>query len=181
MSEAGGQKAAGRDSPRFARFVSALALIGGGISVLLGLTVVVSVVLRSDLVKSSGVPGDFEIAQMLTAVSVFCFLPLCQYQRGHVIVDAASQGWSERWRRRVDGLWEIVAALAMGLIAWQLAQGALGMSQTNTRSMVLGLPIAPAVWACAGLGAIIALVALLKGLENLGFRNLRWRASNSGT
>jgi len=168
--------AAGEGASRFGRFVAALALIGGGLSVGLALMVVTSIVLRSDLFKLGGVPGDFELAQMLTAVGVFCFLPLCQDKRGHVIVDAASQGWSEVWRRRVDGIWEIVAALAMGLIAWQLAQGALGMAQSDTRSMVLGLPLAPAVWACSALGGILTLVALLRGIENL-----RWPSSNSGT
>lgn len=158
---------------RFNRFIAALALIGGGLSVGLALMVVASIVLRSELFKLGGVPGDFELAQMLTAVGVFCFLPLCQNRRGHVIVDAASQGWSEIWRRRVDGLWEIVAALAMGLIAWQLAQGALGMAQSNTRSMVLALPLAPAVWACAVLAGVLTLVAFVRGVENL-----RWRPSH---
>lgn len=170
------QAAAGGQTSRFSRFVAVLALIGGSLSVGLALMVVVSITLRSDLFKLGGVPGDFELAQMLTAVGVFCFLPLCQDKRGHVIVDAASKGWSERWRRRVDGIWEIVAALAMGLLAWQLAQGALGMAQSNTRSMVLGLPLAPAVWACAALGGVLTLVALIRGIENL-----RWRPSNSGT
>lgn len=166
---------AGAGVSRFGRFVAALALVGGGLSVGLALMVVVSITLRSDLFKLGGVPGDFELAQMLTAVGVFCFLPLCQDKRGHVIVDAASQGWSERWRRRVDGIWEIVAALAMGLLAWQLAQGAFGMAQSNTRSMVLGLPLAPSVWACAALSGVLTLVALVRGIENL-----RWRPSNSG-
>lgn len=156
---------------RFSRFTIGVALLGGALSIGLALMVVVSVTLRSDLFKMSGIPGDFELAQMLTAVSVFCFLPLCQDKRGHVIVDAVSHGWREIWRRRVDGIWEIVAALAMGLLAWQLAQGALGMAQTNTRSMVLALPIAPAVWMCSLLCAVLTIAAFVRGIENLRWRN----------
>lgn len=152
------------------RLAIALALLGGALSVLIGVLVVASVTLRSQWLALGGVPGDFELVQMLTAASVFCFLPLCQYRRGHVIVDAASQGWSESLRHRVDGLWEVVAALAFALLAFQLAQGALGMSQSNTRSMVLALPIAPVVWLCAALCGLLAVVSLAKGIENLRFR-----------
>lgn len=148
----------------FTRFIRLVALVGGGISVAIGLLVVVSVTLRSRWLNLGGVPGDFEIVQMLTAVSVFCFLPLCQLRGGHVIVDAASQGWREQTRRRVDGLWEIVGALVFGLIAWQLGQGALGLAQSQLRSMVLGWPISPAVWVCAGLCGLLALVALFRGI-----------------
>jgi len=165
---------AGGDSSRFSRLVVALALCGGALSIGLALMVVVSITLRSDVFKLGGVPGDFELAQMMTAVAVFCFLPLCQYKRGHVIVDAVSQGWPEIWRRRVDGIWELVAALAVGLIAVQLAQGALGMVQSGTRSMVLGLPLAPAVWACSLLCGVLTVVAAVKGIENL-----RWRVTEA--
>lgn len=162
---------AGEMTSRFARLVSAVALIGGGLAVALAVTVVTSVTMRSSLLKLSGVPGDFELVQMFTAISIFCFLPLCQFRRGHVIVDAVSQGWREAWRHRVDGLWEVVAALAIGLIAYQLAQGAAGMDQSHTRSMVLGIPLAPAVWVCAALCGFLSLVALVKGIENL-----RWQS-----
>lgn len=171
-AEAGNGDGAGGQSSRLSRLVAVLALCGGALSIGLALMVVTSITLRSDLFRMGGVPGDFELAQMMTAVAVFCFLPLCQDKRGHVIVDAVSQGWPERWRHRVDGLWEVVAALAMALVAVQLAQGALGMVQSGTRSMVLGLPLAPAVWACSMLSGILAVVALIRGIENL-----RWRRS----
>ncbi len=46
-----------------------------------------SVTLRSDLIGQSGVPGDFELVQMATAVAAFCFLPYCQLRRGNIFVD----------------------------------------------------------------------------------------------
>lgn len=167
------QPVAGGHSSRFSRLVAALAMVGGALAVTTGLLVTVSVTLR--WLNLGGIPGDFELVQMLTAVSVFCFLPFCQFRRGHVIVDAATQNLREPVRRRVDGLWEIVAAAIFALVAFQLAQGALGMNASNTRSMVLALPIAPAVWACAALCAVLAVVALVKGVENI-----TWRVPGSG-
>ncbi|MFY8114486.1 MAG: TRAP transporter small permease [Rhabdaerophilum sp.] len=155
------------------RVAAGIAIVGGLLSVGLALMVVTSITLRSPLVGGAGVPGDFELAQMLTAVSVFCFLPFCQARGGHVIVDAASQRWSSAWRARVDALWEFVAGLAFALLAWQLAQGALGMVQSNTRSMVLGLPLAPAVWTCAALGAFLAGLSIWRGLAGLLFSRTR--------
>jgi hypothetical protein len=104
---------------------------------------------------------------MLTAVAVFCFLPLCQERRGHVIVDVFSRGWSSRLRAIVDGVWDLVAALAMGLVAVQLAQGAMSVAGSGTRTMVLGLSIYPAIWLCAGLAGLLALVALARGLSGV--------------
>jgi hypothetical protein len=150
-------------------------MLGGAMSVAIGLLVTISVTMRSRWLGLGGVPGDFELVQMLTAMSVFCFLPFCQWRRGHVIVDAASQGWGETARHRVDGVWELLAGAFFALIAFQLAQGAWGMSASNTRSMVLALPIAPAVWVCAGLCALLAVVSVLKGIENL-----RWRLPAAG-
>ena len=149
------------------RIAAGLAMAGGCLSLGLAAMVVASITLRSRWVGGSGVPGDFELAQMLTAVSVFCFLPLCQAKRGHVIVDAVSQSWPLAWRERVDALWELVAGLALGLVAWQLQQGAIGMAQSHTRTMVLGLPIAPAVWACTGRCAFLALLTLWRGVRSL--------------
>ncbi len=158
---------AGVPTSLLGRIAAVLALVGGGLSLGLALMVVSSVTLRSPLVGGSGVPGDFELAQMLTAVSVFCFLPFCQERGGHVIVDAASQGWSPAWRARVDGLWESVAGLALALLAWQLGQGALGMVQSSTRTMVLGLPLAPAVWTCSLLCAFLAFLTFWRGFSGL--------------
>jgi hypothetical protein len=158
---------AGVPASLLGRIAAALALVGGGLSLLLALMVVSSIALRSPLAGGAGVPGDFELAQMLTAVSVFCFLPFCQERGGHVIVDAASQGWSPEWRARVDGLWESVAGLALALLAWQLGQGAVGMVQSSTRTMVLGMPLAPAVWICSLLCAFLAFLTFSRGISRL--------------
>lgn len=149
------------------RIARGLAVLGGFASLGLGLLVVTSITLRSPVFRLGGVPGDFELVQMLTAISVFCFLPLCQARGGHVIVDAASRGWGEGLRRRVDGLWELVAAVAMGLIAVQSAFGAASLAASNTRSMVLALPTAPVVAICALLAAVLAVIAAVRGLRGL--------------
>ncbi|MCZ8183081.1 MAG: TRAP transporter small permease [Beijerinckiaceae bacterium] len=164
---------AGAPASPIDRIAAAVAMAGGLLSVGLALMVVTSIALRTRWIGGAGVPGDFELAQMLTAVSVFCFLPFCQARKGHVIVDAASQKWSPLWKARVDALWEIVAGLVLGLMAWQLGQGALGMVQSGTRSMVLGLPLAPAVWTCTALCFFLAGLALWRGLTGLFSSSIR--------
>lgn len=159
----------GEEPSRLGRLSGAIALLGGALAVGVGLLVSASVILR--WWGLGGIPGDFELVQMLTAASVFCFLPLCQQRRGHVIVDAVSQGWRLPLRRRVDGVWEILAAGVFVLMAWQLAGGAHGMSASGTNTMVLALPVAPVVWFCALLCGFLAFVALAKGLENLRERS----------
>ena len=75
----------------------AVALIGGVLLIALATMVVVSVTLRSDLVGKAGVPGDFELVQMATAVAAFCFLPLCQLKRGNIFVDTFTLKLPQRW------------------------------------------------------------------------------------
>ena len=55
---------------------------------------------------STPIPGDFELAQIGTAVAVFAFLPYCQVVRGNIVVDtftAQSAGTPARAHRRAVG------------------------------------------------------------------------------
>src|SRR6478609_11105245 len=110
--------------PGFDALVRGIAIAGGVLLVALATMVVVSVTLRSDLVGGAGVPGDFELVQMATAVAAFCFLPLCQLKRGNIFVDTFTLRLPQRWRDGLDALWDVVYGLAMALIAWRLGVGA---------------------------------------------------------
>ena len=67
----------------------------------------------------------------------------------------------------LDALWEVVFAGMMALIAWRLGAGALEAAKSATTTMVLLLPIAPAIAACAGLAGFTALVALATAVLRL--------------
>lgn len=149
----------------FDRAVKAVALFGGVLLVALSVTVVISVTLRSDLVGSAGIPGDFELVQMATAIAAFCFLPWCQLKRGNIFVDTFTLKLPQRWQHRIDALWDIVYGLVMVLISWRLAVGARAAYATGENSMVLQVPSYLPIALCSVLAALVAASAAVSALR----------------
>ena len=145
----------------FERVVQSVALLGGVLLITLSVTVVISVTLRSDLVGEAGVPGDFELVQMATALAAFCFLPWCQLRRGNIFVDTFTLKLPERWQRRIDAGWDMVYALVMALIAWRLAVGARAAFGTGETSMVLLVPSYLPIGFCAALALLVSVSAMV--------------------
>lgn len=135
-----------------------LALFGGALAVCLALLVSISITLRA--LGLGGVRGDFEFVQMGVALIVFAFMPWCQARRGNVMVDSFTTRLPPRFQAALDAVWEVVFAAMMALIAWRLGAGALEAARSSTTTMVLLLPIAPAIAACAILAGFTALIAL---------------------
>lgn len=145
------------------RLIGGVAIAGGLCSLATAAIVVVSVLLRKPGIGS--VPGDFEMVQMATAVAVFSFLPLTQWRGGNIVVDTFTNRLPAGASRALDALWSLVYAATMALIAWQLAIGARETAGNGTATMVLGLPLWPAVAICAGLSAFTGLVAAATALR----------------
>jgi hypothetical protein len=114
-----------------------------------------------------GVRGDFEFVQMGVALMVFAFMPLCQARRGNVMVDSFTTRLPHRVQAALDAIWEVVFAVMMALIAWRLGLGALDAANSSTTTMVLLMPIAPAIAACALLAGLTALVAFAMAIARL--------------
>jgi TRAP-type C4-dicarboxylate transport system permease small subunit len=127
---------------------------------------VVSVVMRW-LINVS-IPGDIELVQIATALSVFAFLPICQARRGNIVVDTFTSALPARVRVLLDALWDVVYALVTAIIAWRLVLGALDTIRSGTVSMMLGLPIGWAIAACAVMAAFLAFVALATAVRLFG-------------
>ena len=144
------------------RLARLLALLGGALAVCLALLVSTSITLRA--LGLGGVRGDFEFVQMGVALIVFAFMPWCQARRGNVMVDSFTTKLPPRFQAALDAIWEVVFAAMMALIAWRLGAGALEAARSSTTTMVLLLPIAPAIAACAILAGFTALVALAMAL-----------------
>jgi len=145
-----------------------VALLGGALLIALSATVVTSVTLRSDLVGSAGVPGDFELVQMATAIAAFCFLPWCQLRRGNIFVDTFTLKLPLRWQRRIDAGWDILYALVMALISWRLAVGARSAFATGENSMVLQVPSYLPIALCSALALLVAAAAAVSARRLLG-------------
>ena len=150
-----------RPPSRIDAVAETVALIGGVLLIAVATMVVVSVTLRSDLVGAAGVPGDFELVQMATAVAAFCFLPLCQLRRGNIFVDTFTMKLPQRWRDGLDALWDVVYGLAMALIAWRLSVGARSAFASGENTMVLQLPSYLPIALCAVLAGFVALAAFV--------------------
>lgn len=138
-----------------------VALAGGVLLVVVATMVLVSVTLRSDLVKAAGVPGDFELVQMITAVCAFTFLPLCQLRRGNIFVDTFTLKFPPKINRIIDATWDVVFGLSMIVIAWRLGAGAMSAYASGENSMVLRFPSYVPVAICAVLAALLAVVCFV--------------------
>ena len=147
------------------RLARLLALFGGALAVCLALLVSTSITLRA--LGLGGVRGDFEFVQMGVALIVFAFMPWCQARRGNVMVDSFTTRLPPHFQAALDALWEVVFAAMMALIAWRLGAGALEAGRSSTTTMVLLLPIAPAIGACAILAGFTALIALAMAVMRL--------------
>lgn len=129
-------------------------VIGGCLSLLTGAIVTTSVTGR--WLADSGVPGDFEFVQMATAVSIFFFLVACQGRRGNIIVDSFTGFLSDRARNRLDAFWDGVYGLAMAAIGVCMVSGTLDALKSGTGTMVLQLPLWPALLVCTVLLFVLA-------------------------
>jgi TRAP-type C4-dicarboxylate transport system permease small subunit len=132
----------------------ALAVIGGLVLFAIILLSVVTVLGR--WLFAAPIQGDFELVQLGCAVCVACFLPYCQVQRGHVIVDFFTLKTSTTTRALLDGVAALLLALCAGVIAWRMLVGLFDVRAASESSMILGVPI---WWAYAPMVAAFALLA----------------------
>src|SRR5512137_52905 len=128
---------------------------GGGVLIaMMGLSVV-SVIGRKFF--DMPVQGDFELVQLGCAVCVACFLPWCQIEKGHVIVDFFTVNASVRIKAWLDTAGALLLGASAALLAWRLALGTWSVWSTQETTMILGAPVwigyAPLVPAFALLAA----------------------------
>jgi TRAP-type C4-dicarboxylate transport system permease small subunit len=148
-----------------ASLTGALAILGGLFSLAAAILVTISITGR--WLGFGGISGDFELVQIATALSVFCFLPLTQWRRGNIMVDTFTTGLSPRTNRTIDAAWDLVFAAVMGLLAYCLVLGTREAFTSGVNSMVLGVPLGPVFALCAALVVILSLTAIATGLALL--------------
>jgi Tripartite ATP-independent periplasmic transporters, DctQ component len=154
------------------RFARVVALMGGFLMLAVAVLVCLSILGRASAQTGPGkwlglnaIPGDFEIVQMATALAVFAFLPLCQANRGNIIVNTFSTGWRVSTQRIVDGVHDLIYAGFMALFGWLTLIGGREAMDTHTSSMVLALPLWPVFFLCGALALLLALVSVATAIE----------------
>lgn len=162
------EAAIGRALVVFARW---LAIAGGVLFVGLAIMTVTSVLGRAFIWAGlDQIEGDFEIVEMGCAVAVFCFLPWCQINRGHVTVDVFIEYMPVRVQIFLSLLGNVALTAASGLIANQLRLGLAERLSDGQETWILGMYV---WWGYAGaligavLFAVISLYTVWRSLNEM--------------
>ncbi|WP_160000273.1 TRAP transporter small permease [Roseomonas sp. 18066] len=147
------------ESGPVARLSNAL-MLGGSLLLLATALLTTASVLRRWLTDQP-IPGDFELVQMGAGIAVFGFLAHGTLAGSPILVDSFTTWLPRRVQAAVDAFWNIVWGLVALALAWRMTLGTLEAVASDTRSMVLAVPIWPGI----GLGALAFLAtALAAGL-----------------
>lgn len=130
------------------------ALLGVTVALGVALMVVASIVGRA--VWSRPVPGDVELTQFGVAFCISLSLPWAQARGAHIIVDFFTQRAGQRVLAGLDRVGALLMALFYALLAWRSAAGAVAVRQAHEASMILDLPM---WWVYAALAPGLALAA----------------------
>ena len=116
-------------------------LAGVGFFLLIGeaLLSVTSIIGRNTI--DYGVPGDYELVQLLTAVAIAMCLPYCEFKRGHVFVDFFTLWASDRLKHVLDAIAALILAAVSFLIAWRTYVGMWEIRDYSESTMVLNVPV----------------------------------------
>lgn len=142
----------------------AFAFAGGAILVALTGMSVASITGRALL--GTPVPGDFELVQIGCGAAIAAFLPYCQMQRGHIIVDFFTVRAGPRVQGALDAFGAVLLAVVMGVLAWRTAAGMATVRAGGEVSMIVGFPMWIGYAAIVPSLALAALTALYTAWES---------------
>ena len=115
------------------------AAIGGAVLLAMMLMTVTSVTLRT--LVGRPISGDFEMVEIASAITVFCFLPWCQITGGNVLVDFFTMKAGRRTNHALEALGDLVYLVIGVLLTWRLIHGGMDFREYGEQSMVLRIPI----------------------------------------
>lgn len=106
---------------------------------MMALITVISILGRTLLDRP--IPGDIELAQLMTAFAISSFLPWCQVQKAHVFIDFFTTRLSPLVQQGLERLGLLLLASLFGVLAWRTTEAAGSALQTSETTMLLGIPI----------------------------------------
>lgn len=149
------------------------ASIGG--LVIIGAAFVVTYSISKSLLGFGAVRGEFEVVELACATCASLFLPLCQLNKGHVMVDVFTSWLPSNTNRYVDAAWTLLFAAAWAFLSWRILHGLWEIRGYGDRTMLLRAPVwwvyMPAVIG-TGLSAFVALVQGFTALKPRLARNV---------
>lgn len=84
--------------------------------------------------------GDFELTAIACGLAVAFFMPICQIERGNIIVDFFTAGRSRQFNHRLDRVGDALMAVIFALLAWRTAVASIKAQENMGTSMLLGFP-----------------------------------------
>jgi len=85
-------------------------------------------------------PGFEDYVRLAVSSAALMFLPYCQFQRGHIVVDLIGSKIPDRTKHILDSISLIMTALLALFLAYWMTLGMLETRQDNALSRVLGWP-----------------------------------------
>lgn len=116
-----------------------LAYVGGVVLIALTLLSSYSILMRT--LFDEPLLGDVELVQMGCGIAIVLFLPLCQLNRGNVIVDVFTLNAPAAVRAWLDAIGGLLVALSAALLAWRSGIGVMDAIATGEESTIMGLPL----------------------------------------
>ena len=107
------------------------------------------------------IAGGFELTEILLAALIYCGLPLVSARREHIVIDTFDPLFSQRLRRILDMVAEVVCAIALAGVGWLIFLRAGRVAEYGDTTSVLKLPLAPVVYLMAAMITIAAVIHLL--------------------
>lgn len=151
------------------RLSVASAMLGGVILLALIVMSVLSITGRALVFMGFGpVPGDFELVESGTALAVFCFLPWCQLNAGHVTVDLLVPVLGPRRDAMLSFLHNLLMTLIAAFITWRAVAGMQDKMQYNETTFILQYPVWWGYAACLPFAVLFVIVAGFTVWRSLG-------------
>lgn len=113
--------------------------------------------------------GDFELSGAAAGAAIALFMPWCQVRRGHILVDFFTARASAATQALLDRCGVLLLALVMALLAWRTTLGGLNAWNTQSTTMMMGLPewiVYAGMVPPLALTALIALLQALRGFDD---------------
>jgi len=150
-------------------FCRGVALLGGVLLLAIIAVVVASVSGRSLVWIGLGpIPGDFELVEAGGALAIFCFLPWCQLQKGHVSVDILEGWFGKRFDAGLDTLYNLIMTGLTALITWRLWAGMLDKMTYGETTFILQFPVWWGYAVCLPFAVLSVIACFWTAVESAG-------------
>lgn len=136
-----------------------LAAVGGAVLLVLTIVTDASIIGRALIpLGLRPIQGDFEIVEAGTAFAIFCFMPWCQFNRGHATVDIFTTFLPKPVLHAIGVVIDIAFAVVLTLIVWRMS---IGLGDKFDNGQLTFILQAPVWWTyAAGMVGGIAWVAV---------------------